>query len=378
MDIRTKLVFALVAVSLGSMLALATISYRAARDLLHRSSVRQLQALAESKKQDLEKVIVAWRDRVALITSRTHLRLGLREFGRSGDPAAAADIERILADAAAAVPALRGIAVYTQDGRRVASTGLDPDGGKRVRPSAFWMADSPLVYENVSRDPEGGLLVTFLAPIRLDAALLGAAKVVLSARELIAITQDYTGLGETGETLMARRTEEGDALILNPLRRDPDATLRRVISREHHKDPTVSAVKGLEALWPRGARDYRDEPVLAATRHLEEFDWGLVVKIDVAEEFRPVTELRDTMWKLAVSLSAFAIVAGTLLGLYFARPIRELAEVARRIGEGELDLRARADSEDEIGLLAETFNRMAEALVETNRELERQIRTREP
>jgi nitrate/nitrite-specific signal transduction histidine kinase len=77
---------------------------------------------------------------------------------------------------------------------------------------------------------------------------------------------------------------------------------------------------------------------------------------------------------LIVSLSAFAVVAGTLLGLYVARPIHDLADVARRIGAGELDVRARTGSEDEIGLLATTFNHMAQELIEKNRELERRVR----
>lgn len=375
MDIRTKLVFALVAVSLGSMFALGSFSYLEARELLRDNALRQLQALAESKKQDLENVSVGWRDRVALITTRRDLGANLAAAREGHAPDAERRAERILEDAVAAVPSLRGVAVFTPEGRKVAATGVDPDPDARVQPASFWMADSPLVYENVNRDPDGGLVVTFVAPVRLDGTLVGAAKVVLSARELLAVAENFTGLGETGEVLLARRTEEGDALILNPLRHDPNAMLTRVISAESSSDPTVAAVKGLEAMWRRGARDYRGVAVLAASRHLKEFDWGLVVKVDVAEQLRPVMELRSTMWRLALSLSAFAIVAGTVLGLYFARPIHELAEVASRIREGELDLRAKPRSEDEIGLLAETFNRMAAALVEANRELERKMRS---
>ncbi len=379
MDIRTKLVFALVAVSLGSMIALGAFTYVEARDLLRENAVRQLQAVAQSKKQDLLKVVVGWRDRVALITSRRDLGESLRAADdEDARESAAASVRAAMEDAVEAVPSLRGIAMYTGEGRRLTATGFDPDPDSRVLPATFWMANAPLVYENVAMDPDGKLVVTFVAPIRLDGLLVGAAKVVLSARDLVAITQDYTGLGDTGETLMARRTEDGGALILNPLRHDPDAMLTRVIPADQHSDPTVAAVKGLQALWHRGARDYRGEAILAATRHLPDFDWGLVVKVDVAEELAPVVALRDTMWTLAASISAFAIVAGMLLGLYFARPIRELADVARRIQQGELDLRAKPRSEDELGLLAETFNRMAAALVEANRELEKKVRTRPP
>ena len=50
MDLRTKLVFALVLVSLGSMLLLTMLSYGPARDLWRQSALETLEALAESKK----------------------------------------------------------------------------------------------------------------------------------------------------------------------------------------------------------------------------------------------------------------------------------------------------------------------------------------
>jgi len=147
-----------------------------------------------------------------------------------------------------------------------------------------------------------------------------------------------------------------------------------VIPPERTDTPALRAVNGVETVMRDGARDYRGEPVWAATRTLEEFDWGVVVKIDRAEERRPIVELRSIMWRLAVSLSAFAIVAGTLLGFVFARPIRELAAVAARIRSGELDQRAREGGDDEIGRLAAMFNGMAEELIRKNRALEDRIR----
>lgn len=374
MDIRTKLVFALVTVSLGSMFVFGLFTYDKVRDLLEDLAVRQLESVAEIKKEDLGRVIEAWRDRVQLVTSRTQLKLALQEFRQSGNPEARTRIVETLNDALVEVQALRGISVYGPDGSSVASSGLDPGSGQKMEPSIFWLAESPVVYENVSLDPQGELMVTFVAPIRLHSELIGAAKVVLGAGELIEITDDYTGLGQTGETLMARKTPDGGALILNPLRYDAEATLRRVIDAGRTDDPAIRAVFGKEDVFSERARDYRGEEVWASTRYLDEFRWGIVVKIDRAEELRPIFELRDTMVRLAVSLSAFAIVAGTALGFAFARPIRELAEVVHRIRQGELDLRAKPGTEDEIGQLADTFNRMAEDLIEKNRELEQQVR----
>jgi class 3 adenylate cyclase len=51
------------------------------------------------------------------------------------------------------------------------------------------------------------------------------------------------------------------------------------------------------------------------------------------------------------------------------RPIRELATVARRIGDGDFEARAPARSRDEIGGLATAFNEMTDRLVQARTEL---------
>ncbi|UCC47620.1 MAG: HAMP domain-containing protein, partial [Gemmatimonadota bacterium] len=190
---------------------------------------------------------------------------------------------------------------------------------------------------------------------------IGALYVLLSAQELIDVTRNFTGLGETGETLIVLRDEAGIARILHPVRHRPDER-PGLICPERPDDPVTRAMQGEEQVFSEGLIDYRGEPVWAATRFLPEVGWGLVVKFDAAEERAPIIEFRRRLTRLAISLSAFAILLGTLLGLRFAKPIHDLAEVANRIRLGDLRARARPRAGDEIGVLARTFNEMAEEL----------------
>lgn len=363
MDLRTKLVFAFVAVSLGAMLALGAFSYDASRGLLRAIALRKVDAIAEGKKQDLERVIASWSDRVQLITSRTSLRESLAEHQRDATASRTERIERILGDAIAAAESLRGISIYLADGTFLTSQGVDLGERDHLRPAVFLWAEEPVVYENVSLDREEGLLVTLVSPIRQAGVLVGAAKVRLGARELVDVTRDFTGLGETGETLMALRNEEGSALVLNRLRHAEDDSAGLVVTADAGNDPILQAIEGVEALHHEAAVDYRGAEVWAATRYLGDFDWGVVVKVDADEELAPIRELRETLVRLGLSLSAFAVVAGTFFGFTISRPVRELADVARRIGEGEHDLRAPEGGRDEVGFLSRTLNAMADELV---------------
>jgi two-component system nitrogen regulation sensor histidine kinase NtrY len=82
---------------------------------------------------------------------------------------------------------------------------------------------------------------------------------------------------------------------------------------------------------------------------------------------------------LAVSL--LILMSATWLGLYLAkritRPVQMLAEGAKAIGEGQLDLRLEPESGDEMGSLIESFNMMAAELGTSRMRLEQSRRALE-
>ncbi|WRS28547.1 methyl-accepting chemotaxis protein [Oscillospiraceae bacterium MB08-C2-2] len=61
---------------------------------------------------------------------------------------------------------------------------------------------------------------------------------------------------------------------------------------------------------------------------------------------------------------AYAIVAGLYIANIVAAPTQELAEAARRIALGDVDVQLEVRSKDELGVLAEAFNEMAGAIQE--------------
>jgi len=132
-------------------------------------------------------------------------------------------------------------------------------------------------------------------------------------------------------------------------------------------DPLARIWAGEEGRYWVDVSDYRGEPVWMATRFLPETRWGVVVKFDEAEELARIDAFRTELVNLGLSLAAFAILLGAILGFRFSKPVLDLAGVAKRIHEGELDARAEIASQDEIGLFARTFNEMAD-------ELERQMK----
>ncbi|HET7263305.1 MAG TPA: ATP-binding protein [bacterium] len=73
-------------------------------------------------------------------------------------------------------------------------------------------------------------------------------------------------------------------------------------------------------------------------------------------------------------LSAVGVGLAAWLARGFVRPLRGLAAAAQKIAQGDLDVRLDVTTKDELGLLADAFNRMAAGLGTTVEALNRKIR----
>jgi len=369
-DIRTKLVFALVAVTLGSMFAFGAFMYMSANRMISNATADQLESLAESDADAIESIIYGWEERVQLIASRTQLRITLGDFNRTRDSSDVDQIRRILEDAAGSSRSVEALAAYDLRGLFVARAGPTAESiPGELPPRSTAAPDGEVLFLGVSFTEEGDPRVSYTAPLAVDGRRVGFLAVVLNGRRLVELTQDHTGLGETGE-LMIVAPDSAGARTLHPVR-NPGAEGGHAgsVILSDPEGPGRLALSGTQGLYRGSVRDYRGEQVWAATRFVPETGWGVVVKFDAAEKRAAILEFREKMFSLALSLAGIGMLVAVLLGFRFATPIHKLAEVAGRFGDGDLDARVDVRREDEIGLLGETFNEMAGELQERMTEL---------
>jgi len=126
-------------------------------------------------------------------------------------------------------------------------------------------------------------------------------------------------------------------------------------------------------------RDQDGTKVLSAFQPIESLGWRVFVEEPLSEAFAP---LKSAIWRTAFLLVAFlllAIATSVLLARRLVRPIESIQAAAAKIGSGSLDQRIEIPSHDELGALAEEFNRMATRLKESYSSLEQKVeeRTRE-
>jgi signal transduction histidine kinase/DNA-binding NarL/FixJ family response regulator len=112
-------------------------------------------------------------------------------------------------------------------------------------------------------------------------------------------------------------------------------------------------------------------------------DWLVVVAMPESDFMGQINaNTLNTIW-----LCIIALVLATVLGIYtsrwIARPILRLSRASEAIAQGELDQEVETSGVKELGVLAQSFNRMAQqlrdsftALEKTNQELELRVEQR--
>jgi PAS domain S-box-containing protein len=368
MRISRRLVVAFLLIVLFPLLLAQYIVYLASADSLTRRVLNHLESVAAIQEQRIKDILDRNIERLSLISSRTQLRLSLAAFVEDGKPEHRDNMNRILHDARSSMNDFRGISVLTLDGVVVASTNPEAVGSDLSQDQAFLKGRKGNSVDTFLLNKEDDLRVVLSGPLVLGGRMLGVVAARARADTILDVVGDFSGLGETGETVLARPDDRGNAQFVTPLRFDSEAGLRRTLPREQANAPITRALSGEEGLFVEDA-DYRGEPVLAATRHIEGPGWGIVVKVDKAEALAPITGLRRFLILIALVSTVAVIVVAMWLERSVTRPIVNLSRVADKLSGEDQPRRSDSTRTSEVGRLARAFDDAASRLESSRYEL---------
>ena len=242
----------------------------------------------------------------------------------------------------------------------------DMSNGVDAEQKAFNEGKSRIYYSDIYFDKiEDNRFEMLLAAPATDfnGVFIGVIAFEVDMTPFYKLIQDTTGLGETGEVLVARKIGN-QAEFLNPLRHDPNAALKRRVSLgEESGRPVQEAIQGRTGFGQ--SIDYRGKKVVAAWRYIPSLDWGLVAKIDTKEAFADVTNLRNLAAVLLVIVIFLSSITAFSIAHSISEPIKQLSEGAAIVGSGNLDYKIGTIHKDEIGQLSRTFDKMTQDLKHT-------------
>ncbi len=154
-------------------------------------------------------------------------------------------------------------------------------------------------------------------------------------------------------------TEQGEEAATGKLRKSWER-YQEGLDALGHPDPTQRIAGYFETLEPLAAQ------VRGATRDILDLNQDAMArKSDRAR--RAAERSVDLVVIATVVALGLGLISSLALTARLLRPLGVLSQTVRRIGEGDLEARARVEGKDEIAALAQEFNAMADRLSEYRR-----------
>jgi HAMP domain-containing protein len=189
---------------------------------------------------------------------------------------------------------------------------------------------------------------------------IGVLAARLNLSRFFRLINDSAGLGKSGETVVAKKIGE-ELVFMAPTRHDDSAALqRRIAVGDPHSSALQEAARGQDGSGEQV--DYRGVNTLAAWRHVPSLGWGLLVKMDDREALEVAHEIREATIVLVLIIVVLALLAAMFAARALVQPLRHLKEATDKISRGDFDVQLDIHSRDEVGELADSFERMVAAI----------------
>lgn len=111
--------------------------------------------------------------------------------------------------------------------------------------------------------------------------------------------------------------------------------------------------------------------------NIQGLHWVFESRMDTSEAFKPVTDMQHFFIWWGAVIFLLTVTTALLITRLILRPVDALANAARRVAAGDLTAKADWKSEDELGMLCDTFNSMTKSIRDKTELIEQKNRENE-
>lgn len=234
--------------------------------------------------------------------------------------------------------------------------------------------DIGMIYE----DNLGNYKSFAVIPVKVSQDVVAHIVFHLKVTEVFRWMKDSQGLGETGETLIARKVPGRGALFLHALDGDPKSALKKeALIGSEAAAPILNAVARQTGYGE--SYDYKNVAVLAAWQPVDypHVNWGMVAKMNLKEVFEPLEKIKF----LIIVVSVVSWLLGMFLCYFYAqfivKQVVRLKEAVNILSKGNMIRKPiPKDTDDEIGDIISATNELRDyqrAIVEFANNIEKGV-----
>jgi methyl-accepting chemotaxis protein len=168
------------------------------------------------------------------------------------------------------------------------------------------------------------------------------------------------GMGETGESyLVGEDLKMRSNSFLDPTGHTVKASFAGTVKNNGVDTEAVKRAlakeKNTEIII-----DYNNNPVLSSFDYIDfgNFKWAVLSEMDEPEAFASIRSNTTFMIILMIAVAVIVALIGLFVAKRTASPIVEIANVAKLVAEGGLDIKVKQTSNDEVGMLQAAIQQM--------------------
>lgn len=253
------------------------------------------------------------------------------------------------------------ISYISPEGEVIVSTDSSREGKDESGMEYFIRGKEDTIVQNIYLSPEYGMpLMTAATPVKDDNGnLLGVLAGRLNLNDINDMMQERSGLGETGETYLLNRFYHFVS--------DPKLKAGQPLKAEIHSRGIDECLggKSVSSIY----ENYEGEPVFGVYKWLDRREMCIVAEMGKSEVYSSIYTLRNTIIVAVFIMTSALIFLVPPIASTMTKPLMQLVRGAGEIGKGRFDHRIKIRTKDEIGVLSDAFNKMAEDIEATQRQL---------
>ncbi|HSJ89537.1 MAG TPA: GAF domain-containing protein [Anaerolineales bacterium] len=191
--------------------------------------------------------------------------------------------------------------------------------------------------------------------------------------------ETYVRIADTGDQLLSFKAygtlSDGEIKDLQTHLRLPPGSPMQVTAPEPQ---VLEGIRNLDkqSLFTAPSITFLGANTYAGGVKLRNANWSVLIQRKESSVLAPIQSQTRAISIVALLVIVLAAASGYMASRVLAQPLTQLSAVASDIASGNLNARAVSQTPDELGALAEAFNRMTSRLQDTLGSLERRVSER--
>ncbi|MCD6111922.1 MAG: PAS domain S-box protein [Bacteroidales bacterium] len=360
MKLRTKLLFVFIIVFL-IVSSISIISYFLFRETIRHDVKRQLYSYSQFNKQLFKNIIEGNHQKIALIASRTQLRNSLDELNRKQNINENKNkINKIIKDAQEAVKDFKSISVLNLNGSVIASTDTNLVNYNYKNEEYFILGKKGKTNKIFFVNKTKSLQFISSAPLILNDRIIGVILIVESNKKILHFLSTMYSPQSYGNIEFMKKIDDENYFLAT------NNDITGELSYGYFSYNELGAVEK-QCLYKKeifidAAVNIDNNRTIACSEYIDKLDVYLIASYNYKKAFYEVTRLRNILifFDLLILLIIFFVLF--VFKRTVTNPIEKLTNASVEISKGNFDQIINVKTNDEIGILANSFDIMKNEL----------------